>query len=58
MATGMILINKLYAKILFVLSIEWSYIIPKFRQLLNHPSSDLRETYIVEMANGQVCSTQ
>lgn len=52
------LIHNLYVNILFDSGADKSYVIPKFRQLLNHPSSKLREVYIVEMANVQIGITQ
>lgn len=56
--TSMFIINNLYTNILFDSGVDRSYITPKFRQLLNHPSSKLKETYIVEIANGQFNSNQ
>ena len=53
MVTGTFLINNLYENILFDTDTDRSYITPKFRKLLDHPSSKLREAYRVEMANGQ-----
>lgn len=49
---GTYLINDLYVNALFNFGADKSYITPEFRKLLNHPCSKLRETYIVEMANG------
>ena len=46
--TGMFLIYTLYANILFDTNADKSYITPKFRKLLDHPSSKLREAYKVE----------
>ena len=54
---GMFPINNIYANVLFDTDVDKSYITPEFRELLDHPSSKLREAYRVEMANGQVART-
>lgn len=55
--TSMFLINSLYATILFDSGADRSCITPVFRKLLNDKSSKLKETYIIEMENGQIGST-
>ena len=48
--TGTFLVNNLYATVLFDSGAERSFLSHKFRQLLNHKSIKLKETYVVEMA--------
>lgn len=58
MVTGTYLINNLYENVLFDFGVDRSYITPEFWKLLNHLSRKLREPYIVQMANGEIGSTQ
>ena len=55
--TSMFLINNLYANLNFDTCTDRIYITPKFRKMLYHPSSKLKEADRVEMANGQLGST-
>ncbi|XP_023739513.1 uncharacterized protein LOC111887572 [Lactuca sativa] len=50
---GTLLIDNLYATILFESVANRSFITPTFRKLLSHESSKLKEIYEVEIANGQ-----
>ncbi|KAL7614378.1 hypothetical protein Lser_V15G06797 [Lactuca serriola] len=50
---GTLLIDNLYATILFESVADRSFITPTFRKLLSHESSKLKEIDEVEIANGQ-----
>ena len=55
--TGTFLINNIYATVLFDSGAEQSFINHKFRNVLTHKSTPLKDKYVVAMANGHLEST-
>ena len=55
--TGTVLLNNSYACILFDCGAERSFVNQTFKHLPNQQPQELKETFIVEMANGKTEST-